>query len=130
MVHGEDGVTDTFAKLIADQYGHTAVAPYNGESWDLTNLRKLNEGNRQRIKKMEKEVAAADAQPVNSSPSHQEKPQGKQKKQENVSQTYAQLLVAMDKLQDVVERMKNRSRKDQGKMTNYIYNLIRRYGKK
>ncbi|MBE5795412.1 MAG: MBL fold metallo-hydrolase [Clostridiales bacterium] len=132
VVHGEDGVTDTFAKLIADQYGHTAVAPYNGESWDLTNLRKLNEGNRQRIQKMQKEVAAADAQPANSSPSHQEKSQGskQQKKQENVSQTYAQLLVAMDKLQDVVERMKNRSRKDQGKLTNYIYNLIRRFGKK
>ena len=56
--------------------------------------------------------------------------EGKQKKQENVSQTYAQLLVAMDKLQDVVERMKNRSRKDQGKLTNYIYNMIRRFGKK
>lgn len=131
VVHGEDGVTDTFAKLLMDQHGHQAVAPYNGESWDLVTLKKLCEGNRQRIKKMEKEVAAADAQPVNSSPSHQEKQQtGKQKKRENVSQTYAQLLVAMDKLQEVVERMKNRSRKDQGKMTNYIYNLIRRYGKK
>ena len=131
VVHGEDGVTDTFAKLLMDQHGHQAVAPYNGESWDLVTLKKLCEGNRQRIRKMEKEVAAADAQPVNSSPSHQEKQQtGKQKKRENVSQTYAQLLVAMDKLQEVVERMKNRSRKDQGKMTNYIYNLIRRYGKK
>ncbi len=131
VVHGEDGVTDSFAKLLIEQHGHQAVAPYNGESWELAPLKKLCEGNRQRIRKMEKEVAAADAQPVNSSPSHQEKQQtGKQKKQENVSQTYAQLLVAMDKLQDVVERMKNRSRKEQGKLTNYLYNLIRHYGRK
>lgn len=132
VVHGEDGVTDTFAQLLTEKHGHTTVAPYNGEAWDLLTLKKVQEGNHQRIQKMQKEVAAADAQPVNSSPSHQEKKQdAKQKKEhQNVSQTYAQLLVAMDKLQDVVERMKNRSRKDQGKMTNYIYNLIRRYGKK
>ena len=132
VVHGEDGVTDTFAQLLAEKHGHTTVAPYNGEAWDLLSLKKVQEGNHQRIQKMQKEVAAADAQPVNSSPSHQEKKQdAKQKKEhQNISQTYAQLLVAMDKLQDVVERMKNRSRKDQGKMTNYIYNLIRRYGRK
>ena len=132
VVHGEDGVTDTFAQLLAEKHGHTTAAPYNGEAWDLLTLKKVQEGNHQRIQKMQKEVAAADAQPANSSPSHEEKKQdAKQKKEyQNVSQTYAQLLVAMDKLQDVVERMKNRSRKDQGKMTNYIYNLIRRYGKK
>ncbi len=125
VVHGEDGVTDTFAKLLREQHEHTAVAPYNGETWDLAPIKKLCEGNSTRIQKPDRDVAAAEAQQANSSPSHQEK----QKKQ-NVSQNYANLLVAMDKLQDVVERMQSRSKREQSKLTNYIYNLIRRFGKK
>ena len=129
VVHGEDGVTDTFAKLLREEHEHNTTAPYNGECWDLVTLKKLREGNMTRIQKPDRDVAAANAQQANSSPSHQEK-QRKQSKQENVSQNYANLLVAMDKLQDVVERMQNRSKKDQSKLTNYIYNLIRRFGRK
>ena len=94
---------------------------------NLVTMKKLCDGNMTRIQKPDRAVAAADAQQSNSSPSYKEKQQGKQ---QNVSQNYANLLVAMDKLQDVVERMRSRSKKEQSKLTNYIYNLIRRFGRK
>ncbi len=131
VVHGEDGVTDTFASLLHERYGLSTTAPYNGESWDLVKLTKLCDGNHQRIQKLKKEVAAANAQPANSSPSHQPAQSAKKPaKKQNVSQTYSQLLVAMDKLQTVVDKMQSRSRKEQGKLTNYLYKLIRRFGRK
>ena len=132
VVHGEDDVTDTFAALLKEKQGLSASAPYNGESWDLTTLKKLADGNDERIKKPSRDAAAADAAPSNSSPSHQPKQPAKQekKKTQNVSPSYSQLLVAMDKLQNVVERMRNRSKRDQNKLTSQINNLVRRFGGK
>ncbi len=36
VLHGDDTVTDLFAGRIHDELGLQATAPYNGESWDLT----------------------------------------------------------------------------------------------
>jgi metallo-beta-lactamase family protein len=33
--HGEDGVCDSFAECLRNEYGYDAVAPYSGASYDL-----------------------------------------------------------------------------------------------
>ena len=46
VVHGEDSITDEFAKAITERYGYETLAPYSGTIYDLTNdcLEKLTEG--------------------------------------------------------------------------------------
>ena len=48
-------------------------------------------------------------------------------KQEKLSAVYSSLLVAGEKLADLLIRMKNYSKKEQQKMTNGIYTLMRKY---
>lgn len=46
VVHGEDTVTDEFAKTITDTYGYPAFAPYSGGCVDLVTNEIQAEGNR------------------------------------------------------------------------------------
>ena len=46
VVHGEDTVTDEFAKTITDTYGYPAFAPYSGGCVDLATNEIQTEGNR------------------------------------------------------------------------------------
>lgn len=50
VVHGEDEVTDTFARRLHNELGCEAIAPYNGAVYDLITGECLEEGNRKRIK--------------------------------------------------------------------------------
>ena len=49
IVHGEDEVTDTFAKRLREELGVEAEAPYNGGVYDLLSGYCIAEGNRTRI---------------------------------------------------------------------------------
>ena len=49
VLHGDDGITDLFAGRVHDELGLQATAPYNGESWDLTQDVILEEGNKIKI---------------------------------------------------------------------------------
>ncbi|MEG1891467.1 MAG: MBL fold metallo-hydrolase, partial [Clostridia bacterium] len=51
VVHGDDEVATLFAARLTDEQGLSADAPYNGESWELAPLRKVAEGNRERLHK-------------------------------------------------------------------------------
>lgn len=46
VVHGQDEVTDSYAKLVHDTYGFDAVAPYSGDAYDLLTGEKIREGSR------------------------------------------------------------------------------------
>ncbi len=47
--HGEDGVCDSFAATVTERLGVPAVAPYNGDSFDLETGEKTLTGNTERI---------------------------------------------------------------------------------
>jgi len=47
--HGEDTVCDEFAATISQKFGYTAIAPYSGAKYDLTNDLCLDDGNKKRI---------------------------------------------------------------------------------
>lgn len=44
VVHGQDEVCEAFAELLNRQYGHSAVAPYSGEKYDLRSNSLLRKG--------------------------------------------------------------------------------------
>lgn len=49
VVHGEDGVCDSFAECIAVEYGINAQAPFSGAEYDLINDEWIKEGTKIRI---------------------------------------------------------------------------------
>jgi metallo-beta-lactamase family protein len=51
VVHGQDTVTDHFAAFLTEETGISAVAPYSGDSYDLTENRCVARGDRVRIVK-------------------------------------------------------------------------------
>ena len=56
VLHGDDEITELFAGRIRDELGLQASAPYNGESWDLTQDTMLKEGNRHKIDRKPQET--------------------------------------------------------------------------
>ena len=48
VVHGEDAVCDSFAKLLHDVYGYDTIAPYTGAIFDLAADRVVAYGNEQK----------------------------------------------------------------------------------
>ena len=130
VVHGDDQVTDLFADRLYDELGIPAHAPYNGESWSLTPLEKLCDGNEERLKKPARDVAALDAAQPSQAPAYASgKKQVKQAhKAVNRSTAYGQLLTAGEKLMDAIRSMQNRSAKEQSKLTKLIGQLLKRFG--
>lgn len=49
VVHGEDSVTDTFAKIVEEKYGFESIAPYSGGEFDLTNNELISIGEKKPI---------------------------------------------------------------------------------
>ena len=129
VVHGDDDVVGVFEGLLKKEFGLSASSPYNGESWELPAMKMLCEGNKQKLVKADKAVAASDAVPEKkeSVPQVAAKQEKKPAKKENLSAAYANLLVAGEKLAELLERMKNYTKKEQQKMTNGIYALMRKY---
>ena len=58
VVHGEDGVTDDFAKHLQEELGLDAVAPYSGDVYDLRTGAQIREGSREVAQKKEKNIKA------------------------------------------------------------------------
>lgn len=63
IVHGEDEVTDTFARIVTEEFGYPAFAPYSGGTVDLLTNEILDEGIQERIHNVRKpkEVKALSA---------------------------------------------------------------------
>ena len=127
VVHGDDEVAGIFADRLQNELGLSANAPYNGESWSLTPLEKLCEGNQVRLKKPKKEAAAMDTLPQKQPP----KNVSQQKTRTDVDQSsaYGQLLTAAERLLSLAQRMDKRSAGDQHRMTKQIHQIIKKYGR-
>lgn len=132
VVHGDDQAADVFASRLQNELGLDAQAPYNGESWSLSPLEKLCEGNHERLKKPARDLAALDAaQPAQTPAFAPTKRQAKQAhKQLNRSTAYGQLLTAGERLLELVQSLQNRSAKEQNRLTKQINHLLKAFGKK
>ncbi len=135
VVHGEDEVAELFAGRLRDELGLDAAAPYNGESWDLLTLQKLAEGNHVRLKKPDRDAAALDALPKQQPPAHAQPQEGMpgraaRKPLPSNSTAYGQLLLAGEKLNALIQRMQGRSAKEQGKLANQLYVLIKKFSRR
>ena len=131
VVHGEDEAAASFAMRLREGLGLDASAPYNGECWELSPLQKVSEGNHLKLQKPDKEAAALDAAPARVAPQTEAAgaAAGRRKKA-NVSETYAQLLLAAQKLLSLVERMQGRGRKEQHKLAAQINVLLKKFGRR
>ena len=123
VLHGNDEVTDLFAGRLQSELSLQATAPYNGESWDLTRDVMLKEGNKQRIQRAEQ---AAKPKPA------QEKPKEKagEKEQKPESAAYSRLLEAGERIAELIENMRRSSNKNQHKLANALFTLVKRYRKR
>ncbi|MEG1609228.1 MAG: MBL fold metallo-hydrolase [Clostridia bacterium] len=50
VTHGEDSVAEGFAQTLFDEQHQKAIAPYNGEQWELLSGKCVIEGNKVKIK--------------------------------------------------------------------------------
>lgn len=94
VVHGEDKVTDEFAALVKEQLGIEAVAPYSGDCYDLLSDTCIAFGSR--------EVKA------------------KKKDARVVSNVFARLLAAGERLLSVIRRNEGLANKDLAKFADQI----------
>ncbi|MDD6450643.1 MAG: MBL fold metallo-hydrolase [Lachnospiraceae bacterium] len=102
VVHGQDEVTDNYAKLVHDTYGFDAVAPYSGDSWDLISGEKIREGSR--IKREQVSVR------------HAQMSKGKQSGQ----QIYNRLLAAGQRLMTIIRKSAGLANKDMARFADQI----------
>lgn len=130
VVHGDDEVATGFAQLLADKQGLIASAPYNGECWDLASLNKLCEGNQVKLQKPNRDVAALDAAPKPKLPVAAEKKAARKADGTGASEAYSQLMVAANKMLALAESMRGRSRKEQQRLANGLYTLLKRFDKR
>ena len=129
VVHGEDEAAETFAARIRDELGLDASAPYNGESWRLYPLQKVAEGNHAKLKKPVRDAAAMEAVPARVAPKPGSAAADRQAAS-RASESYSQLTLAAHKLLDVVERMQNRGKKEQRKLTSGILALVKKFSRR
>lgn len=61
IVHGQDEVTDVFAKCLADEYGYETFAPYSGAEFDLLTNSILSEGVKKLVEQPEYAVKSRGA---------------------------------------------------------------------
>lgn len=61
IVHGQDEVTDEFAKCLADEYGYETFAPYSGAEFDLLTNSILSEGVKKLVEQPEYAVKSRGA---------------------------------------------------------------------
>ncbi len=99
VVHGEDTVTDEFAKTVAERFGCPAFAPYSGGCVDLATGEILSEGVREPKKAAEKPA---------------------QSRKQNVFQ---RVVAAARRLLDIVYKNEGLSNKELAKFEAQINNL-------
>ena len=59
VVHGDDQVTEFFAKHVREEVGLDAVAPYSGDSYDLITGECISQGSRQLVEKKKHQAKAS-----------------------------------------------------------------------
>lgn len=97
VVHGEDRVCDTFASLISRETGLEATAPYSGDVYDLETNLCLAQGSREKKVRRTKERA--------------------------VSNVFARLLAAGERLLALIRKSEGRPNKELGKFADQINSL-------
>lgn len=105
VVHGEDTVTEEFAKTVEDRFGYATYAPYSGGSLDLRTNEVVQEGSM--LRKQKTKPAGQKAQAA----------------WERVARVASRLL-------EVASESKGMSNKDLAKMETEIANLIQKWEKK
>ncbi|HPJ02588.1 MAG TPA: MBL fold metallo-hydrolase [Candidatus Limiplasma sp.] len=122
VLHGDDDITELFAARVHDELGLQATAPYNGESWDLTQDIMLKVGNREKIKR------------AHETPGLKPKPQPRQETEEpeprRESAAYERLQDAGSRIQALVAKMERSSKKNQNKLASALFTLVKRYQKR
>ncbi len=98
VVHGEDSVCDAFASLITRETGLEATAPYSGDIYDLETNVCLAQGSR--VKKV-----------------------SKTKESRAVSNVFARLLAAGERLLALIRKSEGRPNKELGKFADQINSL-------
>lgn len=99
VVHGEDAVTDEFARMVTDTFGWKAFAPYSGGCVDLATNQILTEGTKQAKKAVTKPTRA---------------------KAENA---FHRVVLAAKHLMEVVMKNEGLANKDLAKLEGQIQNL-------
>ena len=100
IVHGDDEACETFTKRLENELKVAAVAPYSGDSWDLTQDIQTVQGDRKKVEK---------------------KPRGEAS--EIISPSYARLLAAGDRIMAAIRKNKGGTNKDLAKMTDMINSI-------
>lgn len=98
VVHGEDSVTDGFARTIQDEFGYSAWAPYPGCEADLIANEIINEGTRIPVKAKKAARRRADT-------------------------AFDRLIAAGKRLLDVIYKNEGLSNKDKARFESQINNL-------
>lgn len=98
VVHGQDSVCDTFAQLVEKETKIPAVGPYSGDIYDLATNTCVEHGSRERVTKKEKDTRA-------------------------VSNIFARLLAAGERLLAVIRKNEGRPNKELGKFADQINSL-------
>lgn len=104
VVHGDDKVCESFAELVSVTHGYKAVAPFSGETWDLITGECIREGNRETIRKR--------------------KPSNKA-----VSNVFARLLAAGERLLRVIQGCEGMANKDLAKFADQINALCDKWSR-
>ncbi len=99
VVHGEDTVTDEFARMVEERFGYPAFAPYSGGRVDLATGEILSEGIRLPVKAAEKPAQA---------------------RKQNV---FGRVVAAAKRLLEVVYKNEGLANKDLAKFETQILNL-------
>ena len=102
MVHGEDSVTISFAECLKVEHGIQAYAPYSGTEFDLANGKFLFE-----------------ASPI---------PVAKKSKK-TVSDVFARLVAAGQRLLSVIYKNEGMANKDLAKFADQVISLCDKYDK-
>ncbi len=99
VVHGQDSVCDAFAQHIEKETGIPAIGPYSGDVYDLAENICIAQGSRERVvKKKDKDARA-------------------------VSNIFARLLAAGERLLAVIRKNEGRPNKELGKFADQINSL-------
>lgn len=106
VVHGDEGSCETFTARLQSEKKLDAVAPFSGDTWDLTENRQVEYGPRRRLSKKK---AAADSR--------------------RESMAYVKLLAAGKRLERVIEACRGFANKDLAKFTAQIHALCDKWSK-
>ena len=137
VMHGENSVAEGFAKRLTDDLHRPATAPYNGECWDLTTDTLLKEGNKQMlVREPRRDEGEEEESGARAAKQAARKPETAAPETRPVEQAlhenapYSELLLAALRMNELVERMQDSSRKNQSQLSTALYALINEYGKR